>query len=195
MDKYDAVWKDLAPRDVVARAIYQEMLEHDVPYVYLNLRDYISEDRMNFDLDDNQLMFRDTVERFCAPVDVARRHTMRRMDGGFDRNRWKDLADLGLVALALSESDGGLGGSLLDCAIVAQAMGRGLAGSDGPGEPQGFRILDRRPPQVEGLEVCAGLALSRAEGGVLVFGFKGRKPGTIVHDNLPCRWTSSVKAR
>ncbi|MEY5012137.1 MAG: hypothetical protein RLZZ253_3276 [Verrucomicrobiota bacterium] len=49
---------------------------------------------MNFDLDDNQLMFRDTVERFCAPVDVARRHTMRRMDGGFDRNRWKDLADL-----------------------------------------------------------------------------------------------------
>jgi alkylation response protein AidB-like acyl-CoA dehydrogenase len=82
---------------------------------------------MNFDLDDNQLMFRDTVERFCAPVDVARRHTMRRMDGGFDRNRWKDLADLGLVALALSESDGGLGGSLLDCAIVAQAMGRGLA--------------------------------------------------------------------
>ena len=29
MDKYDAVWKDLAPRDVVARAIYQEMLEHD----------------------------------------------------------------------------------------------------------------------------------------------------------------------
>ena len=23
----------------------QEMLEHDVPYVYLNLRDYISEDR------------------------------------------------------------------------------------------------------------------------------------------------------
>jgi L-aspartate oxidase len=46
MDKYDAVWKDLAPRDVVARAIYQEMLEHDVPYVYLNLRDYISEDRI-----------------------------------------------------------------------------------------------------------------------------------------------------
>jgi L-aspartate oxidase len=46
MDKYDAVWKDLAPRDVVARAIYQEMLEHDVPYVYLNLRDYIPEERI-----------------------------------------------------------------------------------------------------------------------------------------------------
>jgi alkylation response protein AidB-like acyl-CoA dehydrogenase len=82
---------------------------------------------MNFDLDDNQTLFRDTVERFCAPVDVARRHAMRRMDGGLDRTRWGELAELGLVALALPEADGGLGGSLLDCAIVAQAMGRGLA--------------------------------------------------------------------
>jgi alkylation response protein AidB-like acyl-CoA dehydrogenase len=82
---------------------------------------------MNFDLDDNQLMFRDTVERFCAPVDVARRRAMRRMDGGFDRARWRELSELGLVALALPEADGGLSGSLLDCAIVAQAMGQGLA--------------------------------------------------------------------
>ncbi|MGL5837178.1 MAG: acyl-CoA dehydrogenase family protein, partial [Sphingorhabdus sp.] len=82
---------------------------------------------MNFDLDDNQLLFRDTVERFCSPVDVARRHAMRRMDGGLDRGRWKELAELGLVALALPEGDGGLDGSLLDCAVVAQAMGRGLA--------------------------------------------------------------------
>jgi alkylation response protein AidB-like acyl-CoA dehydrogenase len=82
---------------------------------------------MNFDLDDNQLMFRDTVERFCAPVDVARRHVMRRMDGGFDRARWGELSELGLVALALPEADGGLGGSMLDCAIVAQAMGQGLS--------------------------------------------------------------------
>jgi alkylation response protein AidB-like acyl-CoA dehydrogenase len=82
---------------------------------------------MNFDLDDNQLLFRDTVERFCAPIDVARRHIMRRMDGGCDRGRWRELAELGLVALALPEADGGLGGSLLDCAVVAQAMGRGLA--------------------------------------------------------------------
>ena len=82
---------------------------------------------MNFDLDDNQTMFRDTVERFCAPVDVARRHAMRRMDGGYDRARWQELAELGLVALALPEADGGLGGSLIDCAIVAQAMGNGLA--------------------------------------------------------------------
>lgn len=82
---------------------------------------------MNFDLDDNQLLFRDTVERFCVAVDVARRHAMRRMDGGFDRDRWRELAQIGMVALALPEADGGLGGSLVDCAVVAQAMGSGLA--------------------------------------------------------------------
>jgi alkylation response protein AidB-like acyl-CoA dehydrogenase len=82
---------------------------------------------MNFDLDENQTLFRDTVQRFCAPVDIARRHVMRKMDDGFDRDRWQELAQLGLVALAFPEADGGLGGSLVDCAIVAQAMGNGLA--------------------------------------------------------------------
>lgn len=37
MQKYDDVWKDLAPRDVVARAIYHEMLTQGVPNVYLDL--------------------------------------------------------------------------------------------------------------------------------------------------------------
>jgi L-aspartate oxidase len=43
MHKYDPAWKDLAPRDVVARSIYHEMLEKDVPNVYLDLRSYIPE--------------------------------------------------------------------------------------------------------------------------------------------------------
>ncbi|BCX06054.1 MAG: L-aspartate oxidase [Candidatus Roseilinea sp.] len=46
MQKYDPAWKDLAPRDVVARSIYFEMLERGVPHVYLNLRDYIKPERI-----------------------------------------------------------------------------------------------------------------------------------------------------
>jgi len=46
MQRYDATWKDLAPRDVVARAIYHEMLENNVPNVYLDLRSYIPEHRI-----------------------------------------------------------------------------------------------------------------------------------------------------
>lgn len=42
MQEYAPEWKDLAPRDVVARSIHQEMLTHDVTNVYLDLRSYIS---------------------------------------------------------------------------------------------------------------------------------------------------------
>ncbi len=37
MARYDSQWKDLAPRDVVARAIHQEMLEHGYEHVYLDI--------------------------------------------------------------------------------------------------------------------------------------------------------------
>jgi L-aspartate oxidase len=37
MERYAPEWKDLAPRDVVARAIYWQMLEHDDPYVLLDI--------------------------------------------------------------------------------------------------------------------------------------------------------------
>lgn len=43
MQQYDPDWKDLAPRDVVARAIHREMLERDLHNVYLDLRSYIPE--------------------------------------------------------------------------------------------------------------------------------------------------------
>jgi L-aspartate oxidase len=46
MQSYDPTWKDLAPRDVVARAIYHEMLAKDVPNVYLDLRSYIPRERI-----------------------------------------------------------------------------------------------------------------------------------------------------
>ena len=46
MQKYDPVWKDLAPRDVVARSIHREMLERDVPNVYLDLASYIPAERI-----------------------------------------------------------------------------------------------------------------------------------------------------
>lgn len=46
MHHYDAQWQDLAPRDVVARSIYHEMLTHDVPNVYLDLRSHIPEHRI-----------------------------------------------------------------------------------------------------------------------------------------------------
>ncbi len=37
MQRYDPVWKDLAPRDVVARSIHMEMLEHGYEHVFLDI--------------------------------------------------------------------------------------------------------------------------------------------------------------
>jgi L-aspartate oxidase len=37
MERYDPEWKDLAPRDIVARSIYWEMLEKGYPYVLLDI--------------------------------------------------------------------------------------------------------------------------------------------------------------
>lgn len=44
MEIYDAHWKDLAPRDVVARGIHNEMLSRGVPNVYLDLKSHIAAD-------------------------------------------------------------------------------------------------------------------------------------------------------
>ncbi|MBL6965467.1 MAG: L-aspartate oxidase [Anaerolineales bacterium] len=41
MERYDPQWKDLAPRDVVARAIYWEMLENDYHYMLLDIASHM----------------------------------------------------------------------------------------------------------------------------------------------------------
>lgn len=42
MQHYDESWRDLAPRDVVARSIHWEMQKRGVENVYLDLRSYVS---------------------------------------------------------------------------------------------------------------------------------------------------------
>jgi alkylation response protein AidB-like acyl-CoA dehydrogenase len=82
---------------------------------------------MNFDLSEEQEMFVSSVERFAAPVDVEARRRLRLSPTGYDRARWQQLAELGLIALAASEDGGGMGGSPLDLALVAEAIGKANA--------------------------------------------------------------------
>ncbi|MEM8726445.1 MAG: acyl-CoA dehydrogenase family protein, partial [Pseudomonadota bacterium] len=62
-----------------------------------------------------------------APIDVEARRKLRLSDGGYDRARWSQLAELGLIALAASEDGGGIGGSALDLALMAEAIGKSNA--------------------------------------------------------------------
>ena len=82
---------------------------------------------MNFDLDEDQQLTRDMIGRFLGPVDIAARHAMRGAEGGYSRARWQDVADLGLLALAAPEAMGGIGGTMVDLALVAEALGKGIA--------------------------------------------------------------------
>ncbi len=46
MQDYDAEWKDLAPRDVVARSIHQEILARGTTNVYLDLASYMDKPKI-----------------------------------------------------------------------------------------------------------------------------------------------------
>lgn len=82
---------------------------------------------MNFDLSEEQEMFVTSVERFAAPVDVEARRRLRLSPTGYDRGRWQQLAEMGLIALAAGEGAGGMGGSAVDLALVAEAIGKANA--------------------------------------------------------------------
>ncbi len=66
MDRYDAKWKDLAPRDVVARSIHSEMLRQGVPNVYLDVANYVPAERIRTEFPE---MYRSCLE---YGIDITR---------------------------------------------------------------------------------------------------------------------------
>lgn len=78
---------------------------------------------MNFDLSETQELFRSTVERFTRNVDVAERDKIRAHVGAYDKSRWSEIAELGLLAIAANNSQGGLDGSLTDLSTIAESLG------------------------------------------------------------------------
>ena len=76
---------------------------------------------------DEQRMLVDSVQRWaedaCAP---AVRAQASHHASGCPPERWHALAEMGWLALPLPEADGGLGGSLTDVALLAEALGHAL---------------------------------------------------------------------
>jgi L-aspartate oxidase len=102
MDTYAPEWKDLAPRDVVARSIHQEILKEDVSNVYLNLRDYISREKIESHFPNIQqacLAYKIDITRDLVPVVPAAHYAC----GGIWSDEWgqttlQDLYAVGEVA-------------------------------------------------------------------------------------------------
>ena len=66
MERYDARWRDLAPRDVVARSIHAEMLRRGVPNVYLDIASHVDAARIRAEFPE---MYRGCLE---YGVDITR---------------------------------------------------------------------------------------------------------------------------
>ncbi|MGF7162390.1 alkylation response protein AidB-like acyl-CoA dehydrogenase [Rhodoligotrophos appendicifer] len=82
---------------------------------------------MEFALTDEQILLRDSVRRFVSEEhEFSVALAAARSEDGFSRAHWQIFAELGWLALLISEEGGGLGGRLEDAAIIAEALGRGL---------------------------------------------------------------------
>ncbi len=82
---------------------------------------------MDFTLTNEQQMLLDTSRRFFAKdYDFAAREKIRHTDHGFSDASWQGMSDLGLLALAVPEVDGGMGGSPVDTMLVMTAVGEAL---------------------------------------------------------------------
>ncbi len=80
---------------------------------------------MDFNHSEEQQLLGETVRRYLDDhYDFARRR--RQLAEGDVRQVWSGLASLGVTALLVPESGGGLGGNAIDVLVVARELGRRL---------------------------------------------------------------------
>jgi alkylation response protein AidB-like acyl-CoA dehydrogenase len=81
---------------------------------------------MDFDFSDDQEMLRDSVRKWVDKgYDFERRRAIVKA-GGFSREAWREIADLGLAGLYVPEAHGGMGFGPVDAMVVMEELGRGL---------------------------------------------------------------------
>ena len=81
---------------------------------------------MDFDFTDDQEQLRDAVRKWVDKgYDFARRRGIEKA-GGFSREAYGELADLGLPGLYIPEEHGGLGMGPVEGMVVMEELGRGI---------------------------------------------------------------------
>lgn len=82
---------------------------------------------MNFALDEEQTLLRDSARRFVdQDYGFEQRGRLVAHEGGFGARHWAHFAHMGWLGAGLPEAAGGCGGSAVETAIVAEQLGRGL---------------------------------------------------------------------
>ncbi|HEY7978540.1 MAG TPA: acyl-CoA dehydrogenase family protein [Rhizomicrobium sp.] len=83
---------------------------------------------MNFDFSDDQKMLRDQAHKFLSEKCTTK--TVRKVftsGDGYDKDLWKQIADMGWLGTAIPEDFGGLGLGYLELCVIAEELGRALA--------------------------------------------------------------------
>jgi len=83
---------------------------------------------MNLDFSPEQQRMREAARRFlaerCPPAAVRK---VLEGEGRYDRELWRELAELGYLGIAIPEEFGGSGGGYLELCVIAEELGRVLA--------------------------------------------------------------------
>ncbi|HKS53992.1 MAG TPA: acyl-CoA dehydrogenase family protein [Steroidobacteraceae bacterium] len=85
---------------------------------------------MSLVLNEDQQMFRDATKRFAAErAPVAQLRKLRdQNDGvGFDRDVWKEMAQMGWAGVLVPEEHGGAGFGYVGAGLIAEEIGRNLS--------------------------------------------------------------------
>lgn len=82
---------------------------------------------MDFNLTEEQGMLQDSLRKFLAnEYGFETRRKRAATPEGFSSEAWAKLAELGVLGIAIPESDGGLGGDAFDTLVVMEQMGPAL---------------------------------------------------------------------
>jgi alkylation response protein AidB-like acyl-CoA dehydrogenase len=85
---------------------------------------------MSLVLNEDQLMFRDAAKRFAAeraPVSQLRTLRDARDPVGFQRDVWKEMAEMGWAGVLIPEEFGGVGFGYVGAGLIAEEIGRNLS--------------------------------------------------------------------
>ena len=81
---------------------------------------------MNFDFSDDQEQLRDAVRKWVDKGYSFDRRRAIEKSGGFSREAYGEIAELGLCGLYIPEADGGLGRGPVEGMVVMEELGRGI---------------------------------------------------------------------
>ena len=81
---------------------------------------------MNFDFSDDQNQLREAVQRWVSKAYTFERRRAIVAAGGFSRDAYAELADLGLCGLCVPDTHDGLGMGPVEAMVVMEQLGAGL---------------------------------------------------------------------